>query len=577
MALEEEIKGADILIRNLSEQGVDTIFGVTGGASLEIFDALGRIGNKYGIKLIDTTKEDGAGFAAQGYARSTGKVGVVLTTSGPGATNSFTPLTDAYLDSIPLLLISGQVPSLMLGKGAFQEAPVSDMSSPTTKRSYLIRDINKLPDIVAEAFYIAQNGRTGPVHIDITKDTTQKETVFQSGKNNFAKLDSPNDLEHKVSIVFEQLKKSRKPIIYAGGGVISSDAYTELLELSEFTGSPVTNTVMGLGGFAGTHKHSLGMLGMHGTAYSNFAINGSPLGNYLDGADFVLAIGARFDDRVTGKVSEFAKNAYIAHVDIDPKENGKNKPPNVFVLADAKEFLKRLNARIKQESFRDEYSGWWRHLDLLKANFPLKYHTDFKDDRGMEIPTQYVIQKVWELARDYKPIVTTGVGQHQMWAAQYFLVDKPRKFLTSAGLGSMGFGLPAAVGAQAANPNKLVIDLDGDRSFWMTGYELETIARFNLPVKVVIFDNGGHGMVQQWQDNQYKNRYVASKYDNINFAEYAKLFGIKSSRVKKLEHVEPALKEMVNHKGPYVLHVDSRFEHCHPMIPAGKTIRDIIL
>lgn len=576
MTLEEEIKGADILIRNLSDQGVDTIFGVTGGASLEIFDALGRIGNKYGIKLIDTSKEDGAGFAAQGYARSTGKVGVVLTTSGPGATNSFTPLTDAYLDSIPLLLISGQVTSKMLGKGAFQEAPVSDMSSPTTKRSYLIKDIDKLPDIVAEAFYLAQNGRQGPVHIDITKDTTQKAAMFQSGKNNFAKADLPNDLEHKVRIVFEQLKKSRKPIIYSGGGVISSDAYKELLELSELTGIPVTNTVMGLGGFSGMHKHSMGMLGMHGTPYSNFAINGSPLGNYSDGADFVLAIGARFDDRVTGDVSEFAKHAYVVHVDIDHKENGKNKNPNVFVLSDAKEFLQRLNTRINQEYFRPGYNEWWKHLGVLKEKYPLNYK-HWEDDRGMEIPTQHVVHELWRLTRGYNTIITTGVGQHQMWSAQYFLVDKPRTFLTSAGLGSMGFGLPAAIGAQVANPDKLVIDLDGDRSFWMTGYELETIARFNLPVKVVVFDNGGHGMVQQWQDNQYDRRYVASKYNNIDFAKYAALFGIKSSRVNKLEQVESALREMINHKGPYLLHADVRFEHCRPLVPAGKTIRDIIL
>ncbi len=578
MALEEQMKGADTLIRNLSELSIDTIFGVTGGASLEIFDAWGRIGERYGIRLIDTAKEDGAGFAAQGYARSTGKVGVVLTTSGPGATNAFTPLTDAMLDSIPILLITGQVPSHMLGKGAFQEAPVTEMSSPTTKRSYLVKDLDKLADVVVEAFYLAKHGRPGPVHIDITKDTTQKTMVYQRvANNNTSKIDPSPYLENKIPKVLNELKRSLKPIIYAGGGIISSGAYKELLELSELTGIPVTTTVMGLGGFPGTHRHSLGMLGMHGTAYSNFAINGSPLSNYNDGADFVLAIGARFDDRVTGKVTEFAKNAYIVHVDIDPKENGKNKKPDIFVLSDAEEFLKRLNSKIREENLRLEYTSWWSHLNTLKDRYSLRYFMDGKDENGYEIPHQYVLQELWKLTKDSKPIITTGVGQHQMWAAQYFLVDEPRKFLTSAGLGSMGFGLPAAIGAQAANPSKLVIDIDGDRSFFMTKYELETIARFNLPVKVVVFDNGGHGMVIQWQDNQYGSRYVASKYKNIDFAQYARLFGIESNRVSRLEDVDAALRRMINHRGPYLLHVDARFEHCLPMIPSGRTIRDINL
>lgn len=574
--LEEAIKGADILVRSLSNQGVDTIFGVNGGASLETFDALGRIASQYGITLIDTAKEDGAGFAAQGYARSTGKVGVVLTTSGPGATNAFTPLTDASLDSIPLALITGQVYSHMLGKDAFQEAPVTEMSQPITKRSYLVKDLSKLSDVVEEAFCLAKDGRPRPVHIDITKDVTQLEMLFQSGMVRHTKFYSANDLNHKVDVALEQLKKSRRPIIYSGGGIISSDAYKELLKLSELTGIPVTTTIMGLGGFPGTHKNSLGMLGMHGTAYSNFAINGSPLENYEDGADLLLAIAVRFDDRVTGKVSEFAKRAYIVHVDIDENENGKNKKPDLFVLSDAKEFLQRLNARIRQESLKLNYVEWWNHIDTLKEKYPLRY-TNWTDDRGMEIPTQYVIQRLYEMTKNQKPIVTTGVGQHQMWAAQYFLVDEPRKFLTSAGLGSMGFGLPAAIGAQIANPNQLVMDLDGDRSFWMTGNELETIARFNLPIKVVTFDNGGHGMVMQWQDSQYDGRYVATQYKNINFADYAKIFGINSKRISKLEQVDFALQDMVNHKGPYLLHVDVRYEHCLPMVPAGRTIRDIKL
>lgn len=574
--LKDLLKGADILVRSLSQQGVDTVFGVNGGASLESFDALGRIGQIYGVRLIDTAKEDGATFAAQGYARSTGRVGVALTTSGPGATNAFTPLTDAYLDSIPIVLITGQVPSVMLGKGAFQEAPVTEMSKPTTKRSFLVKDPADLPEIVADALYIAQDGRPGPVHVDITKDATQKEIEFIAAEPAINHDIDTRDLEHKVGIIFEQLKTSRSPVIYAGGGIISSGAYQELLELSDLTRIPVTTTVMGIGGFPGTHENSLGMLGMHGTPWSNYAINGSPLDDYRDGADFLLVVGARFDDRVTGKVSEFAPNAYIAHVDVDPKENGKNKSPSVFVQSDAKQFLQRLNARIRQEQFRPDYTLWRGHIDELKERFPLRY-SEWVDGRGKEIPTQYVIEQLYKVTREFDPLVTTGVGQHQMWAAQYFLVDGPRHFMTSAGLGGMGFGLPAAIGAQVANPDGLVIDLDGDRSFWMTGNELESIARHGLPVKTVIFDNGGHGMVQQWQDDQYGSRYTATKYDNINFARYAGLFGIGSSRINRTEQVEPALDRMLNHKGPYLLHVDVRYEHCLPMIPSGGTVRDMKL
>lgn len=584
MTLDGELKGADILVRSLNEQGVDTIFGVTGGASLEIFDALGRIGRRYGINLIDTAVEHGAGFAAQGYARSTGKPGVVLTTSGPGATNAFTPLTDASLDSIPLILISGQVPSGMLGKGAFQEAPVTDMSRPVTKASYLVKDPKDLPEIIEEAFNLAVRGRPGPVHVDITKDAQQR--IFtESYRERIKNSESPNDLDHKVNAVVGAIQKSKRPTLYVGGGIISSGSHRELIELSEMTEIPVTTTLMGLGGFPGTHKNSLGMIGMHGTAYSNFAINGSPYGNYADGADLVLAIGARFDDRVTGKADEFAKGAYIVHVDIDQRENAKNRNPDAFILANAKEFLQRLNARIREGQIRQDYSGWWKHLEFLKEKHPLRYNLGGKDDYGREIPIQYVIDRLWKLTRSYDPIVVTGVGQHQMWAAQHFLVDKPRKFSTSAGLGSMGYGLPAALGAQAANPDSLVIDLDGDRSFWMTANELETIARLQLPVKIIAFDNGGHGMVKQWQDNIYGSRYVASSYSNISFAEYAALFRDKkdgrrlvgSERISRVEEVEPSLKRMLDYKGPYLLHVDARFEHCLPMIPSGGTIRNITL
>ncbi len=582
MALEEEIKGADIIIRSVARQGTKRIYFVTGGASLETGDALFRIGHRHGIQMIDTAKEDGAGFAAEGDARSTGEVGVYLETSGPGATNGITPLTDASLDSIPVVKFTGQVPKYMIGKGAFQEAPMVDMTRPVTKRSYFVERVEDLPDIIAEAFHVAKSGRPGPVHIDVPKDITQAKMAFRSGSYANGSPDLPHDLEHKVGAVFNIMQKAARPVVYVGGGVISAGAYTELLRLSELARIPVTTTLMGLGAFPGTHTNSLGMLGMHGTAYANFAINGSPLGNYDDGADFVLAIGARFDDRVTGKVSEFAQNAYIAHVDIDKKENGKNKNPDIFIHSDATTFLQILNSRIRQEAFRPDYSSWWNHLESLKQKFPLRYNFGWADDNGHEIPTQYIMQELWKLTKNDEPIVVTGVGQHQMFAAQYFLVDKPRRFLTSAGLGSMGFGLPAALGAQMANPKKLVIDLDGDRSFWMTGNELETIARFNLPVKVVIFDNGGSGMVQQWQDHQYESRYSGTKYKNINFANYAQLFmelnpHIGSRRISKLGEVEPALKEMVNHRGPYVLHVDARYEHCLPMVPAGGTVKEIIL
>ena len=586
--LEDKLKGADILMRNLAAQGVDCIFGYTGGASLEIFDAIGRLGPHYGIRLIDTAKEDGAGFAAQGYARATGKVGVVLTTSGPGATNALTPLTDASLDSIPIVLISGQVPGHLLGKNAFQEAPVTDMSRPVTRRrcrregSFLVKDIGELPNILEEAFYVARSGRPGPVHIDITKDAQQKMDISRVVQPRANPQYQPELFELQIDNALRYLKSAERPILYVGGGIISSGASKELLELAEYMNIPVTTTLMGLGGFPGSHKNNLGMLGMHGTAYSNFAVNGSPLNDYLDGADVKIGIGARYDDRVTGNPKEFAKHATKIQVDIDSWENGKNVRVDDFIGLDAKEFLHRLLIKAKSENHNRGYDSWWQHIGLLKEKFPLGYDANGKDGYGAEIPNQYVIKRLYELTRDRNPIVTTGVGQHQMWAAQYFLVDQPRKFLTSGGLGTMGFGLPAAIGAQAAFPNEMVIDIDGDRSFWMTANELETITRFNLPVKVLVLDNNGHGMVRQWQDGVYGSRYVATEVRNINFAKYAELFedangnkAIGSERVRRVKDVECALSRMINHKGPYLLHVDTKYEKCLPFIKSGGTIRDI--
>lgn len=589
------VNGAEVLVRKLHELGIKNIFGVTGGASLELFDKLGDIGPKYGIRLIDTAKEDGAGFAAQGYARSSGTIGVYYTTSGPGATNGMSPVTDAKLDSIPILFITGQVPTFLIGKDAFQEAPVTEMTIHTTKDSVLVRQIDTIAEWVDYGYNLAMGTkdispserRPGPVHIDIPKDSSQtmidynKLKPFNFGKYPEFNIDEKAD--EKVDEIFKIFKKSKRPIVYAGGGIISSGASSELVRLSNYTTIPVTTTVMGIGGFPGSHKNNIGMLGMHGTAYANFAINGSPNGKYKDGADFILAIGVRFDDRVCGDFEKFARNAYIAHIDIDPNENGKNKKPNIFAHSDANYFLKKLNNKIEKNNFRPNISGWWNHIEKLKRNYPLFFDQWQDANTGNEIPTQFVIKELYDLTKEDHPIVTTGVGQHQMWAAQYFLVDKPRHFLTSAGLGTMGFGLPAALGAQVANPDKLVMDLDGDRSFWMTANELETIARYDLPVKIVIFDNAGHGMVRQWQDNTYDGRYIASEYNNINYANYARLFEdlgkipLKSRQIEYEKDVRNALKEMINYEGAYLLHVKVRFEHCRPMIESMKSIEHIML
>jgi len=585
------VNGAEALVIKLHELGIKNIFGVTGGASLELFDKLGDIGPKYGIKLFDTAKEDGAGFAAQGYARSSGTIGVFYTTSGPGSTNGISPVTDAMLDSIPILFITGQVPTFLIGKGAFQEAPVTEMTIPTTKDSVLVRQIDTIAEWIDYGYKLAlgtkdvspTERRQGPVHIDIPKDSSQ--TMLDYNKLKPFPFGKPPEfyIDDKVDEIFKEFKKSKRPIIYAGGGIISSEASSELIRLSNYTTIPVTTTVMGLGGFPGSHKNNMGMLGMHGTAYANVAINGSPGGKYKDGADFVLAIGVRFDDRVCGDFEKFARNAYIAHIDIDPNENGKNKMPNIFAHSDANYFLKKLNNKIEKNKYRPKISGWLSHIEKLKRNYPLFFDQWHDTYTGNEIPIQFVLKELYELTKKDHPIVTTGVGQHQMWAAQYFLVDKPRHFLTSAGSGTMGFGLPAAMGAQVANPDNLVMDLDGDRSFWMTANELETIARYDLPVKIVIFDNAGHGMVRQWQDNTYDSRYIASEYNNINYADYARLFEdlgkipLKGRQIKYEKDVRKALKEMINYEGAYLLHIKVRFEHCRPMIGSMKSIEHIML
>ncbi|MCZ6527512.1 MAG: thiamine pyrophosphate-dependent enzyme, partial [Candidatus Dadabacteria bacterium] len=505
--------------------------------------------------------------------------------------NGMSPVTDAMLDSIPILFITGQVPTFLIGKGAFQEAPVTEMTIHTTKDSVLVRQIDTITEWIDYGYKLAMGTkdvsiserRQGPVHIDIPKDSSQTMIDYNKLQPFYFGKHPEFNIDEKVDEIFKQFKKSKRPIVYAGGGIISSGASSELVRFSNYTTVPVTTTVMGLGGFPGSHKNSIGMLGMHGTAYANFAINGSPNGKYKDGADFVLAIGVRFDDRVCGDFEKFARNAYIAHIDVDPKENGKNKKPNIFAHSDANYFLKKLNHKIEKNNFRPNISEWWNHIEKLKRNYPLFFDQWQDTYTGNEIPTQFVLKELYDLTKEDHPIVTTGVGQHQMWAAQYFLVDKPRHFLTSAGLGTMGFGLPAALGAQVANPDKLVMDLDGDRSFWMTANELETIARFDLPVKIVVFDNTGHGMVRQWQDNTYDGRYIASEYNNINYANYARLFEdlgkipLKSRQIKYEKDVRNALKEMINYEGAYLLHIKVRFEHCRPMIESMKSIEHIKL
>jgi acetolactate synthase-1/2/3 large subunit len=575
------LSGADILVECLVNHGVGVVFAYPGGASMPIHQALTRYKDR--VRTILPRHEQGGGFAAEGYARSTGRVGVCVATSGPGATNFVTCLADAKMDSVPLLAITGQVTTPVIGTDAFQETPIVEICRAVTKHHYLVQRTEELPRVVKEAFHIATTGRPGPVIIDVPKDV-------QNNKSVVADYDPPMNLpgyrpyrqasRAQLDGILALLRQSRRPIVYAGGGIIAAGAAPELRAFAEKTGIPVALTVHGLGGFPRDHFLCLHMLGMHGTPYANYAINE---------ADLLLALGVRFDDRVTGKVSEFAKHGKIVHVDIDPSEINKIKTAHLPVVADVKEVLRELVRAVEadpqayQGGRVNPFQEWLRQIEDWREAEPLAYQ-----DRDDAILPQYAIERLWQLVRDRgrlgDTIVTTGVGQHQMWAAQYWQFNEPRHWLTSGGLGAMGFGLPAAVGAQAAHPGATVIDIDGDGSFLMNIQELACAYTEGLPVKVLLLNNQHLGMVVQWEDRFHggnrAHTYLGAGPDQEPYPDFVALargFRCGARCVSRKEDLEAALAEMLDSKVPHVLDVLVPYqEHVLPMIPGGMTVRDMI-
>jgi len=587
------MKGSDILIAALEREGVDTIFAYPGGASMELHQSLTR--SK--IRTILPRHEQGGAFAAEGYARSTGRVGVCMATSGPGATNLITGIADAYMDSIPIVALTGQVPQAMIGKGAFQETDFFGMTLPIVKHSYLITDINDIPRIVKEAFHVSQSGRPGPVIIDFPKNLQQAETqpVFPKEINirGYTALRRADDLA--LNEIIGLIEKSERPVLYIGGGVISANAADELREFAYATQIPVTSTIMGCGAFPETDPLSLKWLGMHGSAYANWAVNGDPK-NGIAGADLLLAFGVRFDDRVTGKVDKFCEHGTIVHIDIDASEIHKNKPANLPIVGDIKDALQRLNKLVKARAIHTKFTAWHHQIAEWKAKAPLRYRINeevlnsqhMKDHMGGDssqvILPQYAIELLYELTKG-EAIITTGVGQHQMWAGQYYQYTFPRQLLTSAGLGAMGYGYPAALGAKVAHPERQVVDIDGDGSFLMNVQELATAHIEKIAAKALILNNQHLGMVVQWEDKFYQgNRGHTYLGDPENmkkiypdYVTMAKSFNVPAERVMFKKDLRAAMQRMLDSDQPYLLDVITPYsEHVLPFIPAGRTVREMI-
>jgi acetolactate synthase-1/2/3 large subunit len=571
--------GADILVQCLVNHGVDVVFAYPGGASMPIHQALTRFSSK--LRTILPRHEQGGGFAAEGYARSSGKVGVCVATSGPGATNLVTCLADAKMDSVPVVAITGQVRTSVIGTDAFQETPIVEVCRAITKHHYLVTHAEDLARVFKEAFHIASTGRPGPVIVDVPKDVQDAKIV--------ADYDPPMNLPgyrpfrraslDELQAVIQAIRQSKRPIIYAGGGIIASGAGPDLRAFAERSGIPVALTLMGLGGFPSEHFLCLQMLGMHGTVFANYAIND---------ADLLLALGVRFDDRVTGKLSEFAKHGKIVHIDIDPSEINKNKVAHLPIHADVGQALRDLLALLNAESAgiparSQGFVDWVHQIEEWRETEPLRY-----PDRDDAIMPQYAIDRLWQIVHERgqldNTVVTTGVGQHQMWAAQYFHFNTPRNWITSGGLGAMGFGLPAALGAKAANPNKTVIDIDGDGSFLMNIQELACAFVEKLPVKVFLLNNQHLGMVVQWEDRFHAgNRahtYLGAGFDQDPYPDFvtmAKGFRCDARRVTDKGDLDSAIEEMLDSDLPFVLDVMvPHQEHVLPMIPSGMSVRDII-
>jgi len=553
-----KMRGAKILLESLKQEGVDAIFGISGGSVIDIFDALY---DEKEIRYYLTCHEQGAAHAADGYARATGKVGVCIATSGPGATNLVTGIATAHMDSIPMVAITGQVYSNLIGNDAFQEADVTGITRPITKHNFLVKYVEELATTVKEAFYIARTGRPGPVVIDIAKDAQQKETEFVYPKEANIRSYKPNYEGHpkQIARAAEMINNAKRPIIYAGGGVILSMANQEMFELAEKARIPVTTTLMGMGGFPQTNELSLDMLGMHGTAYANKAISN---------CDVLIAIGARFDDRITGRTDKFAPDAKIIHIDIDPTAISKNIKVDVPIVGDCKSVLIELNKLIKKPD-NDE---WLKKIFEWKKMFPLTY-----DRESDIIKPQYVVEQIYEVTKG-EAIITTEVGQNQMWAAQFYKFTQPRTFLSSGGLGTMGYGFPAAIGAQVGCPDKLVFDIAGDGSIQMNIQELTTAVAYKLPVKVAILNNRFLGMVRQWQDLFFDKRRSGTDLErNPDFVKIAEAFGATGIFVDKPEEVKPAIIKAIETPGPVFLNfIVDRYENVFPMVPAGAGLEEMI-
>ncbi len=560
MGKKTRMTGARALIESLYAEKVDVMFGYPGGVLLPIYDEL----YDADIDHILVRHEQAAAHAADGYARATGKVGVCLATSGPGATNLVTGIANAYMDSVPMVAITGQVPRPLIGNDAFQEANITGITLPITKHNYLVTDVNDLPWIIKEAFHIASTGRQGPVLVDIPKDVTTDEIDFEYPEKVDLRGYKPVKTGHKMQIKrgAEAIIKARRPVIYIGGGIISSNASKELLELAETINAPVTTTLMAKGAFPDTHPLCVGMPGMHGTKYANFAIQES---------DLLIAIGVRFDDRVTGKVDSFAPNARIIHIDIDPAEISKNVRVDIPIVGNARSILKMLVEFISElNKSKSTTTQWIKKVEKWKQLYPLKYLMD------KSLKPQYIVEQINELYPD--SIIVTEVGQNQMWAAQYFKYTQPRTFISSGGLGTMGFGFPAAMGAKKGRPDKVVFDIAGDGSFQMNSQELATVVKNDIPVIVAILNNGFLGMVRQWQDLFFDKRYsFTSIDDSVDFVKLAEAYGAFGLRVTKPEEVGPALKEAVDSLRPTVIDfVVEREENVSPMVPAGAAINEIL-
>jgi acetolactate synthase-1/2/3 large subunit len=573
-----EMTGADAVVECLIREGVEVIFALPGGATLELHQSLARTDK---IRVILPRHEQGGSFAAEGYARTTGKVGVCMATSGPGATNLVSAVADAYMDSIPLVAITGQVRTEYIGKMAFQETDFFGMTLPIVKHSYLVIDVRELPRIFKEAFLLARSGRPGPVVIDLPKDVQQArfQPVFPSAiefRNTEATVEA-HASDEQLDAVLSLVAGARRPVIYAGGGIISSDAHRELRTFAEKANIPVATTLMGVGAFPETHPLSMQWFGMHGTAYGNWAV---------DQADLLLCLGARFDDRITGDTNKFATQAKIVHVDIDASEHNKNKRVQIPVVSDVRFALKRLNELIAARKFTPpDTKAWHEQIGVWRRENPFRY------DKSRHIQPQEAVQALYELTRG-DAIVTTGVGQHQMWAAQFYRFDEPRRYISSLGLGAMGFGYPAALGAKVAHPERQVIDIDGDGSFMMNIQELATAKIEKIAAKAMILNNQHLGMVVQWEDRFYgsvRGNTILGDETNVgspdnpgalypDFVKIADGFGVKGRRVIRKADLRPAIQEMLDHDGPFVLDVVVPYtEHVLPMIPAGRSVKEMLL